>query len=169
MKHECSWRTNAKWAWRRESGGASGVMWQSLMEIWSGNQYLCVVPNPTGRTGNHVRAMLWSELRVHERSHELMPDHLAAPCLSPSSRLCFSPSSLCAGWLAHQGQPSCCVPYSTPVLVYPATPTLASSINAELIVYLLKHAYSRSFPQFQTTRPKMIRKDIRSRRHLHRN
>lgn len=113
-----TWRTNAQGAWRKEEGSPSGVMWQSLMEIWPGNQYLCVVPDPIRSVLTHGRAMPWSELGVHERNLGLTPD-LPVPCISPSTHLYSHPSSLCPGDWPLKCQPSRCVKgclFSAPAL-----------------------------------------------------
>lgn len=77
----------------KEEGGPGSAMWQGLLETWSGNQYLCVVPDPLKGALTHGRAVPWSELRVCERNLELTPN-LPVLCISLSSHLYSSPSSL---------------------------------------------------------------------------
>lgn len=82
----------------KEEGGPSAVVWQSLMEMWSGNRYLSVGSDPLRGALTHGRAVPWSELQVHERKLEVTPD-LPVPFTSSSSHLYSSPSSLCPSWL----------------------------------------------------------------------
>lgn len=86
----------SKW---KEEGGPSTVMKESLMEIWFGNQYSCVVPDPVWSALTCTGAMSWSELGIRKRNLELTPD-LPKPCISLSSYFYSSPSSLCPAWPA---------------------------------------------------------------------
>lgn len=82
-----------------EEGGPSAAMQQSLAEIWFGNQYSRVVPDPIRSALTCTRAMSWSELGLRKRNLELTPD-LPKPCISPSSCFYSSPSSSCPAWPA---------------------------------------------------------------------